>query len=289
MVRNLTCILILFLPLLKLSVAQAPTEKALLWEISGNGLQAPSYLFGTFHLLCKDELKMTSTIKDKVKNSKQLFLEFDINDPELPLKMMKSLQMEGDSSFHNFYDSTTYRMVDETLQRYSNLNLSMVDGMKPMGLYSIFMIGILDCETASWEQQLGELATSYQIPLKGLETVEQQAEIFDAIPYQVQADYLKEITSNMDSTTRALREMIHRYQTEDLPALYEKVMEDPSQTQHLDVLLFNRNRAWIPKIVEEAHNSASFFAFGAGHLGGDQGVINLLRKAGYTVKPLSNQ
>jgi uncharacterized protein YbaP (TraB family) len=51
-------------------------------------------------------------------------------------------------------------------------------------------------------------------------------------------------------------------------------------------LLDKRNAAWIPVIEKAAREKATFFAFGAGHLGGDKGVINLLRRSGYTVRPL---
>jgi uncharacterized protein YbaP (TraB family) len=59
--------------------------------------------------------------------------------------------------------------------------------------------------------------------------------------------------------------------------------------EYTDILLSDRNHNWIPVIGEEAKKRPTFFAFGAGHLGGENGVINLLRKAGFTVKPIFYQ
>jgi hypothetical protein len=54
------------------------------------------------------------------------------------------------------------------------------------------------------------------------------------------------------------------------------------------IMLDNRNMNWIPKMSAIMKKEAVFFAVGAGHLSGDYGVINLLRNAGYTVKPILN-
>ena len=51
-------------------------------------------------------------------------------------------------------------------------------------------------------------------------------------------------------------------------------------------MLDKRNSSWIPIIEKAARTKPTFFAFGAGHLGGPNGVINLLRQRGYTVRAL---
>jgi hypothetical protein len=57
--------------------------------------------------------------------------------------------------------------------------------------------------------------------------------------------------------------------------------------QYEDVLLVNRNRNWIPLMGRMMQQEIVLFAVGAGHLGGETGVIRLLRQAGYTVSPVS--
>ena len=43
-------------------------------------------------------------------------------------------------------------------------------------------------------------------------------------------------------------------------------------------LLIKRNLNWIPVITKAINQKSSFFAVGAGHLGGETGLLNLLKK-----------
>ena len=63
-----------------------PVENALLWSVSGNGLSSPSYLYGTIHMICKDDFQISSTLKDKFESSKNIYLEIDMDDPNMMMK-----------------------------------------------------------------------------------------------------------------------------------------------------------------------------------------------------------
>ena len=75
------------------------------------------------------------------------------------------------------------------------------------------------------------------------------------------------------------------YKDENITAMLDIMNDDnySSVAEYQDELLDNRNINWIPKIKEHAEKQATFFGVGAGHLAGENGVINLLRQAGYTV------
>ncbi|MEH6304872.1 TraB/GumN family protein [Olivibacter sp. CPCC 100613] len=265
--------------------AQTSTNQATLWEISGNGLSVPSYLFGTFHLLCPEDLIFTDAIKQKLEASKQLYLELDFSDPRIGMKMMENMRMQG-KTFHDLYDSLTYHQVSDSLEKMAHIRLEMLNNIKPFGLYSIVLMGALQCKPASWELQLVDLAKTKGMNIAGLETIESQASIFDTIPYKIQAEQLKEMVFNLDSTEREISTLINLYKQQDLVTLHNRTISDPLMQGYLDLLLYNRNANWIPIIEKSAKSQATFFAVGAGHLVGDKGVIDLLRKRGYTIKPL---
>lgn len=267
--------------------AQIPTEKALLWEISGKNLSESSYLFGTFHLLCPEDLHISSTIKEKFESSKQLYLEIDFSDPDIGMKMTHVMKMRNDSTFHDLYDSLAYVQVNDTLEKRTHMRLDMFKNMKPFGLYSIVLMGALGCQPASWELNLAKMAGEEGRKINGLETLESQAAIFDTVPYRLQAEQLKELVLNMDSTKREINNLIKLYKEQDINTIHEKITSDPLMEKYLDIMLYNRNANWIPIIIEQVQTVPTFFAFGAGHLGGEQGVINLLRQEGYTVTPIS--
>lgn len=269
--------------------AQIPIEKATLWEISGKGLSQSSYLFGTFHLLCPEDLQVNSTIKEKFESSKQLYLEIDFSDPNIGMKMMQAMQMQNDSTFHDLYDSSTYAQINDTLEKHTHMGLDMFNKIKPFGLYSVVMMGALGCQPASWELSLVKMAKEKGWKMNGLETLESQAAIFDTVPYILQAEQLKEMVFNMDSTKQEINNLIRLYKEQDINMMHEKITSDPLMENYLDIMLYNRNANWISTIIEQSETASTFFAFGAGHLGGEKGVINLLRRRGYTVRPIYNR
>lgn len=267
-------------------MAQSPTEKTTLWEVTGKDIKNSSYLFGTFHLLCPEDLQVNSTIRAKFESSKQLYLEIDFSDPDIGMKMMQYMQMKNDTTIHDLYDSLTYTQVNNTLKQTTQMGLDMFTNTKPFGLYSIALMAALGCRPVSWEINLVKMATEKHLKIKGLETLESQAAIFDTVPYITQAEQLKEMVLNMDSTKREINDLITIYKNQDIKAMYERITADPLMEKYLAILLYNRNENWIPTILQEARIMPTFFAFGAGHLGGEKGIISLLRKKGYTVTPV---
>ena len=120
----------------------------------------------------------------------------------------------------------------------------------------------------------------------GLETVEDQMQVFEDIPYESQLDDIIEMLQDGDATQEYYDQMIDTYKAEDLNALIKMLNEYYENPEEAKILLDNRNIKWIPKIGEYAKDKSTFFAVGAGHLPGDNGVIKLLKKAGYKVKPV---
>jgi uncharacterized protein YbaP (TraB family) len=122
----------------------------------------------------------------------------------------------------------------------------------------------------------------------GLETMDYQLSVFDSIPYDEQAQMLVEAIKQTDTDSDYLKDMIDVYVQQDLNKMMAMFEEEGSDLEgYEDVLLVNRNKNWIPVIKEEMGKQSTFFAVGAGHLGGETGVIHLLRKKGLTVSAIN--
>src|SRR5690554_5438606 len=93
------------------NLAQVPHEKTLLWEISGQGLPQPSYLFGTLHLLCASDIEPSETLKAKLAGTQALFLELDFTDPALAAQLMQQAPMRGDTSLAHFFSEAEYEQL----------------------------------------------------------------------------------------------------------------------------------------------------------------------------------
>ncbi|MFB2118069.1 TraB/GumN family protein [Parapedobacter sp. 2B3] len=268
-------------------LAQVPQEKALLWEVAGPGLDQPSYLFGTFHLLCASDIEPSETLRAKLAATQALCLELDFSDPALVGQMMQQAPMRGDTSLAHFFSEATYEQLSSDFERFTGAPLQFMARMKPYLLMPMLMMPLLQCEVKGWEQTLVDHAAEQGIGVKALETVADQMAIFDAIPYRLQAEQLQKSLESTDSLASAMKEMIALYKQEDIVKLYQLVTEEPTLRSYSGLLLDERNERWIPMIGEQARLAPTFFAVGAGHLGGEKGVINLLRQAGYTVSPVA--
>ena len=265
--------------------SQVPKEKTLLWEVSGRGITKPSWLFGTIHLMCADEMKMPKIVEEKFNTVGTLFLEIDMDDPNMVKEMMMGMQMKDSSTLQNLIGNK-FDSVNSIFQRTTGMPLKMLNTAKPFFLMSMLYPSLLGCTPASWESIFQKMAQEKGIKIQGLEKLQDQMGVFDKIPYKFQSDMFVKMLMNIDSSKKDFNEMLVVYKNKDINQLNILTNKEENFGQYSDILLNDRNHNWIPAIGEQAKKMPTFFAFGAGHLGGERGVINLLRKAGFTVKPV---
>lgn len=266
--------------------AQAPNTPSLLWEISGNDLESPSYLFGTFHILCASDFTVDGILQEKLSEVEQLYLELDFSDPQLQGQMMQHAMMKGDTTLSQFFTPDEFANLARTFQELTGSPLSFLERLKPVLLVSMVLVPMLDCELTGVEVALMSAIDTENVTVKGLETVARQMSVFDNIPYQVQAKQLEESLLKQDSIKQAMDQLVALYKSEDIVGMLELTESDPSLADFSKVLLEERNTQWIPMMEEAAQAKPTFFAVGAAHLAGDMGVVNLLRQAGYQVEPV---
>lgn len=268
---------------------QGQTEKSLLWEISGKGISEPSYLFGTIHIICEDQVPMTEAMKAAFGKTEQLVLEINMSD-QAAMTQAATLMMNMEGyDYKGLMSEGSYKRLDSLMTANLGMGMAMGRIMKPLGLMGVAYLGMLDCENASgMEEELQKLMEEQGKTMGGLETIESQIAIFDGIPIKEQISWLDEMMNDSGEGKEDFEKLMKNYLAQDIQAMYDSFEEYPEYEKYADVLLENRNRDWIPKMAEMMGEKATFFAVGAMHLGGDIGVINLLREEGYTVKAVPN-
>lgn len=282
--RNL--LIIIFFTLCSVqSIAQRDKTNTLLWEISGNGLQQPSYLFGTIHMICKEDFLISEIVKQKFNSSKQVYLELDMDDPQLQVTMMQQMQLPGKETLINKLGESNFKKLDSFLQKEMSINVVMFDKFKPMMVMGLLAQRLLPCATIeSYDLNFVKMASEQRKEILGLEKVEEQIGVFDAIPDSLEIRSIMNMVNDFYAQKKEFTRMISIYKSQDLEALYQLMVESPEMMGSQELLLYRRNRNWIPVMESAMKNSSTFFAVGAGHLGGSQGVLELLRKQGYMVK-----
>src|SRR5688500_18805126 len=269
-------------------------ENTLLWKISGNGLKKPSYLYGTIHMLCEEDAILSDSLKNIIKNVKEVYFEVDLDNMFEMLGIMSKMKMQGDTTLQYLLSHADYEKVKDFFESNgSMLPFSMIETYKPMLAASTLQQGGLPCEnTAMMEQVIMQEAKQYNKSIKGLESMGYQAAVLDSIPYKLQAVQLVSYIDNAikgGDEDKELNDMLDAYKSQDLQKLEEMLMKsDPSISNYTDILLYNRNRNWVSKLKELLPENPLLIAVGAGHLPGKEGCINLLRKEGYKVTPVKN-
>ena len=148
--RKLACNLIVALfALLPFSVIAQ--ESSLLWKISGNGLEQDSYLFGTIHLLCQNDLEITESMKTALSNSNKLVLELDYDDPSMPIEIQKWAMLEDGKKISDFVSEEDYTMLSEFFQSNIGMPLDNLASMKPFLLMSLVIPAAMECPPGSYE------------------------------------------------------------------------------------------------------------------------------------------
>jgi len=269
--------------------AQSVSHNSLLWEISGKGLKQPSYLFGTTHMICKDEFIMTESIRNKWKNADQVFLELDMDDPKLQLQLMNVMQLPKGTTLKSIFGEEGYLKLDQFFKEKAGMSVAAINGYKPMMVMSLLYQKLLPCkEMASYETEFMNMAKDHKKDILGLESIEAQMLVFDSIPDEQEAVLILEMIDDAKQQNNELEKMVDLYKQKDVEALYRFTIESPSSLGNEELFLHSRNRNWIPVMEAALSKGTCFFAVGAAHLGGKEGVINLLRKAGYTVNPVQD-
>lgn len=272
------------------------SEKALLWEIRVPGAKSPSYVFGTIHLIQKENFFLPAGTMTAFDKSQKVFFEIDMaemNDMSAMMGLMDKLMMKDGKTLRDLLSEGDYDKVNDFFKS-KGLPLVFLERMKPMFL-TVLTYGdmkpdaLQSGDMKSYEFEFMEMATQTKKPTAGLETIEFQIGVFDKIPYETQAKMLVDAIEQSSGQDDEFDKMIELYKQQDIKALVTSIGESETGLGDFeDILLHERNKNWIPIIVEEAKKQPAFFTVGAGHLAGKYGVLTLLKDQGVVVKPVKD-
>ena len=280
-----------------LSFAQTNTGRTtltntLLWRISGKNLAKPSYLFGTMHMLCADDIELSDSLKNAIRSADRVYLELDMDNLFEMMGAMTHMAMRNDTTLADLLSESDYKKVkDYFTEHVSMIPFSMLQTYKPLLAASTIMEQSNKCDhLIAMEELIMQQAKENNKEIKGLETMNYQLSIFDSIPYKVQAKQLVEMINNMNKSEddKDMEELTNAYRRQELLKMEELTKKDAGIRDFANLLLYNRNRNWAKKLDGLLSSNSLVIAVGAGHLPGKKGVINLLKQAGYKVEPVKN-
>ncbi len=258
----------------------------LLYTIQPKNGNSISYLYGTIHMMPEDQFQLSSSLLEAFESCSTLAMEVDLNmDFSAKIALAQQTILPNGQTLKDITTPEQYTkivrycldscgMTKKKIKRYSRL--------KPFFFSSAMLQDQLK-NTKSYELEFQKLAEKAKKTMMGLESIQVQMETINTVPLNDQVSMLMDGIQNPQQYDG----MLDAYLAEDLDALYKSVIaESQNFPNFIENFLNRRNRNWIPVISSQVERGATFIAVGAGHLPGEQGVITLLRNAGYTVTPV---
>lgn len=272
----------------KMAIAQS-----LLWEVSGNGLKQPSYLFGTYHILKDSYLDKTPKVRSAFSSAQGVVVETTV-DSSAMLSMAMRAMMPG-KSLKQLISEADYKLVSDEFKKMTGFDLTMFNQMKPIMTATTLSLSYAEKEVDTLRQFTGQPLDLYftveakkqKKVLTALETMEQQmAFLFDHDPVEKQAADLVRMVKEKDEMRGESKHLTDLYLAGNLDGMWKLSQDYEKRYGDLSYLVNERNQAWMKKLPALMALRPTFVAVGALHLPGPSGLITLLREAGYEVKAL---
>ena len=258
----------------------------LLYEIKSKDGQHTSYLFGTIHMMPKEQFNIDSTLTAAFNKSSVIAMEVDLNmDLAQKIELAKETILPEGKTLRNICTDAQYQLIytyaldsmhmsKKKFKRYSRL--------KPFFFSSVMLQESLE-DTKSYELEFGEMAKKGSKKTMGLESIQVQMQTINTVSLE---DQVRMLIDGMNQT-QGYDAMLSNYLSESIDALYiDIITESEGFPNFVENFLNKRNTQWIPVITDQIERENTFIAVGAGHLPGPKGVLELLRAQGYSLTPI---
>ena len=257
-------------------------ENALLWKISGKGLSKPSYVFGTVHMMCEEDYVMNTAIENALKDSEAYFAELDFTNVEEMSKMQA--QIMSKTPLSQRLNTEDYQKIKALLKETFNLDIAQFENMTDMGIVSMVSLKAFQCDTYKmYEMELLKMALAEKKKPGGIETFDEQMKVLSkTFTTETLISMLEDFKKKGYEGTK---QMIALYESQKIDDLINFMGEASYMDEEVyDTILKQRNDNWMVRMPQIMKDQSTFFAVGAAHLGGKDGVITQLKKSGYKVE-----
>lgn len=273
----------------------------LLWKVSGNGMEHPSYVMGTHHLAPFSIMDSIAGLQKAMKETRQVYGELKMSEMQSPAtmqKMQQAMMIANDTTLTSLLSPEDFATANKFCKENLMIDLTAVPKLKPAFLLNNVVVAAYVKHIGKFNPQ-EQLDTFFQSQATlngkktdGLETAEFQFDLlFNGYSLQRQAQLLMCTINNIDAEVENLKRLTNAYMKQDLAEMLRISEErkgnlcDPTPDEE-EAMIYKRNKAWAEKLPAIMKTAPTFVAVGALHLPGDKGLLNLLKKQGYTVEPV---
>lgn len=274
------------------SLAQT-TQKSLAWRISGNGLTEDSYLYGTMHTQDQRAFDFKKGVLNALEEVDVFVMEVNMGLAD-QFAVMGMMVMDDGLTLEDLLSKKEYDSVALFFKDSLGQSLALFNNMMPIITAQAIELGSLGTDQElALDLYFAELAKEQGKEVLGLETAEEQIKALKSMSYKDQAESLYQMVKDRyeGKVDNTLNDMVDLYVKGDLEGMLEMASEETLNSEEAQAafennLILKRNRTMTQRLVKIIHDQSAFIAVGAAHLGGENGIITMLRIMGYTVEPL---
>ncbi len=284
---------------LAILLATLSTTKAqLLWEISGNGVNGKSYLIATDMLTDISFLDTIPNVFRLFGKSQNVILEMSLNDSLFQHTLITNALLPDTLTLKKLYNPTEYAELSEASFLYLNMPVNHIDKLKPVYVNELLRNQILT-NWAGYDEQRStafffqSLALQTNKSIIGLDDIGETMYImFEREPLQWQTQELLRTIQHPEREVKQQKAITQLYKAGKLNQIADQIAMPDNRTSisYSDYKVYcSRNKEWVKKLTPYLKDGNQFIALNCIYLGGDEGLIAQLRKAGYKVKPYNKR
>lgn len=280
-------------------IAGLTASAQLLWKVSGNGSKGESFIFATHHVAPTSVLDSITGLNDAIKSVETVYGEIDMAEmtsPSAQQVIMTFAMAPADSTLAQVLTPSQIDSINTVLAKYTQ-------GMVKVEQMNVLKPAMVNTQIAMFQSmvEFPEFNGKEQLDMtvqnrgkeagkavKGFETMDEQLGMLMCDPIMEQVNDLMHTVRTDGTASKQAHELANAYRTGNLEEI-EKIMFAPEVGMSEDAaerLLYRRNDNWIAKLKGILPTETVFVAVGAGHLIGEHGLLEQLKKLGYTVEPV---
>lgn len=266
-------------------------QNSVLWEISGNGLTASSYLLGTLKFTGEKEYSLPQEAVDKLKECKVFTIEDQV-DHHAQHELNKALHYPKGETLATYLSPEEYKKVKDFFQREFNIPGKQFDSkyaiLKPLAI-SVTMTRLSLGENVKfYDIELLKIAKQNKQTTYSLESIEREAQALNAFSIKDQTTALLHSIEHFDKQKQEFKKLMADYPKGDLEEIFQFTLHPLENNEaFVNEFYFRRNEEWLPKLEKMMKDDKTFIAVGVAHLEGEKGLLALLKSAGYTLTPVA--
>lgn len=285
--------------LVLLTVGAVAMNAQLLYKISGNGMESPSYVIGTFRYANVGFINYIPGLKDALTNTKQVYgetVDDEMNRTDIKQKIKAAQTLSNGKTLETTLNAEQMKKLNAFLKKYMEVDFKsptvkrQMNNQKPVTLaenltqmlYLSNHMGEFD-PTAKFDEYFQAQAKKNSEPVGSLETIESRLNrIYNAPAMEKQIATLMCVIDNEQATLNRIEAMSKAFNSQDMVA-FEK-----AASEKIGGVASDENATlcaeWAKKMVETMAQTPTFFAISTEYLVGQKGILQSLRDTGYTVE-----